>query len=80
MLVLIRRTALTRYATDLLFVSTFNGLYFASQATGFTTWAPLGTGLPNVPILDLHYDAEDKVLTAGTLGRGTWKHKIGDDL
>ncbi len=67
-------------ATDLLFVSTFNGLYMARETTGFTTWEPLGTGLPNVPILDLHYDAEDRLLTAGTLGRGTWQHKIGDDL
>ena len=40
-------------SNDLLFVSTFNGIYVAREATGFTTWEPLGTGLPKVPILDL---------------------------
>jgi hypothetical protein len=67
-------------ATDLLFVSTFNGLYMSRETTGFDDWERLGTALPNVPIFDLHYDAEDKVLTAGTLGRGTWKHKIDNNL
>ena len=62
-----------RGANDALVVSTFNGIYVAYESTGFTAWSPLGTGMPNVPIFDLHYDAENKVLVAGTLGRGAWK-------
>jgi hypothetical protein len=62
-----------RGANDALVVSTFNGIYVSYEADGFDVWSPLGTGFPNVPILDLQYDAENNVLVAGTLGRGTWK-------
>ena len=58
---------------DALVVSTFNGLYVAYESTGFTQWSPLGTGLPNVPIFDLDFDAQHQILVAGTLGRGAWK-------
>jgi Ca2+-binding RTX toxin-like protein len=37
------------------------------------TWTRFGTGLPNVQVRDLAYDAGDDVLVAGTLGRGAWK-------
>ncbi|MFL6290367.1 MAG: RTX toxin, partial [Thermoanaerobaculia bacterium] len=63
---------------DALVVSTFNGIYVAYESTGFTVWSPLGMGVPNVPILDLHYDETDHTLVAGTLGRGAWKLKLGD--
>jgi hypothetical protein len=36
------------------------------------TWSRLGTGLPNVLVWDLEYDAADNVVVAGTLGRGAW--------
>lgn len=58
---------------DALVVSTFNGLYVAYEATGFTQWSRLGAGLPNVPILDLDFDAQHQLIVAGTLGRGAWK-------
>ncbi|HYU30548.1 MAG TPA: RTX toxin [Thermoanaerobaculia bacterium] len=58
---------------DALVVSTFNGIFVAYESTGFTQWSPLGTGLPNVPILDLHFDPQHQSLVAGTLGRGAWK-------
>ncbi|HBL27723.1 MAG TPA: RTX toxin [Acidobacteria bacterium] len=66
-------------SNDALVVSTFNGIYVSYEADGFTQWSPLGTGLPNVPIFDLHYDAADRVLVAGTLGRGAWKLKISEN-
>ncbi|MGH9361645.1 MAG: hypothetical protein ACRD2T_06985, partial [Thermoanaerobaculia bacterium] len=63
---------------DALVVSTFNGIYVAYETDGFTQWSRLGTDLPNVPIFDLHYDAENGALVAGTLGRGAWKLSVGD--
>lgn len=37
-----------------------------------TAWFRYGAGLPNVMITDVKYDATDKVLIAGTFGRGAW--------
>lgn len=62
---------------DALVVSTFNGIYVAYESSGFTAWSPLGTGMPNVPILDLHFDAQHQLVVAGTLGRGAWKLGLG---
>ncbi len=61
---------------DALVVSTFNGIYVAHASTGFSVWEPLVRDLPKVPILDLHYDSQEGVLVAGTLGRGAWKLKV----
>ena len=61
---------------DALVVSTFNGIYVSYEKTGFSVWSPLTKGLPNVPTLDLHYDAKNQVLVAGTLGRGAWKLSV----
>lgn len=58
---------------DALVVGTQNGIFYATEATGFATWQRLGTGLPVVPVLDLAYDRGDDLLVAGTLGRGSWK-------
>ena len=63
---------------DALVVSTFNGIYIAYEDEGFTTWHALSNGLPEVPILDLHWDPENQVLVAGTLGRGAWKMDFAD--
>ena len=60
-------------AGDAVVVGTTNGIYFAKQASGFTTWSRLGTDLPTVPVFDLYYDRADDVLVAGTMGRGAWK-------
>ncbi|MEP3480196.1 MAG: Calx-beta domain-containing protein [Fuerstiella sp.] len=35
-------------------------------------WFRFGSGLPDVQIRDMAYDAEDDVLILGTLGRGSW--------
>jgi hypothetical protein len=63
---------------DALVVSTFNGIYVAYETSGFSQWSRLGTDMPNVPIFDLHYDAENQDLVAGTLGRGAWKLSLAD--
>ncbi|HEV2855056.1 MAG TPA: RTX toxin [Thermoanaerobaculia bacterium] len=60
-------------AGDGVVVGTTNGIYFATQASGFTAWSRLGNGLPIVPVFDLYYDRSDDVLIAGTMGRGAWK-------
>jgi Bacterial Ig domain len=57
---------------DLLLVGTNAGVFASFSSSGFTSWAELGTGLPNVPVADLDYDVKDDVLLAGTLGRGAW--------
>jgi hypothetical protein len=57
---------------DLLLVGTNAGVFASFSSSGFTSWAELGTGLPNVPVADLDYDVRDDVLLAGTLGRGAW--------
>ena len=58
-------------AANVLLVGTGAGVYFANS-TNYSVWTKLGTGLPNVPVFDLEYDAADDVLVAGTLGRGAW--------
>lgn len=63
---------------DALVVSTFNGIFVAYESTGFSVWSPLGTGMPNVPILDLQNDPKHGLVVAGTLGRGAWKLPVGN--
>jgi hypothetical protein len=57
---------------DLLLVGTYAGVFVSFSDSGFTAWTKLGIGLPNALVTDLHYDVEDDVLVAGTLGRGAW--------
>lgn len=35
-------------------------------------WYDVGSALPDAPVWDLDYDTEDRLLVAGTLGRGAW--------
>jgi uncharacterized repeat protein (TIGR01451 family) len=65
---------------DLLVVGTNAGVFVSYSTSGFTHWDKLGTGLPNVLVLDLDYDATDDVLLAGTLGRGAWTIRNLRDL
>ena len=58
---------------DAVVVGTQNGIYFATQSSGFLTWQRLGNFLPTVPVFDLDYDRNDDLLIAGTMGRGAWK-------
>jgi len=43
-----------------------------SPGAAGTAWLPLGAGLPNALVLDLHYDYSQAKLVAGLLGRGAW--------
>ncbi|MBL9139058.1 MAG: M10 family metallopeptidase C-terminal domain-containing protein [Verrucomicrobiales bacterium] len=45
---------------------------FTAATPPAAAWVRFGSGLPNVPVSDLEYDATDDVLVAGTLGRGAW--------
>ncbi len=60
---------------DVLVVGGTNGVFSSRSGQGFDNWRPYGFFLPNVPVFDLDYDAEDKLLWAGTLGRGNWKNR-----
>jgi len=56
-----------------LVVGADRGIYVAYQSDGFAIWSKLGgTGLPNAPVFELDYSAQDGVLVAGLLGRGAW--------
>jgi hypothetical protein len=49
-----------------------NAGVFAAPGPTFSSWSQIGSGLPTVPVLRLKYSASDRVLLAGTLGRGAW--------
>ena len=38
----------------------------------FANWTSLGTQMPAAPVMRLQYSATDRILLAGTLGRGAW--------
>jgi hypothetical protein len=44
----------------------------SSPAAASPIWTKFGVNLPNAPVTDLHYDPNNDVLLAGTLGRGAW--------
>jgi hypothetical protein len=60
---------------DILLIGGFGGV-FAVRHPGMAGqpihWVPLGAGLSDAPVNDLHYDATDDVVVIGTLGRGAW--------
>ncbi|MCI0704510.1 MAG: FG-GAP-like repeat-containing protein [Planctomycetia bacterium] len=53
-----------------IYVATEVGV-FVSTNRG-TTWATLGQGLPAVPVVDLHFNAQQEILAAATQGRGVF--------
>ena len=60
---------------DLLFAGAENGV-FASVDRG-ATWAPLGSGLPAVPVDDIEIHPRENDIVLGTHGRAIW---ILDDI
>jgi photosystem II stability/assembly factor-like uncharacterized protein len=48
-----------------------NAGVFAATGPGFN-WSGLGSGLPTVPVLRLHYGSASRILLAATFGRGAW--------
>jgi hypothetical protein len=79
-------TQLTPLATTIELVSTgpnpqnqmlvaggLNGVFARNlNSSGQNPWHQLGDNLPHALVLDLHYNASDDLLLAGTLGRGAW--------
>jgi len=64
-----------------LLVGSDRGIFVAFETSGFSNWSRLGGAkLPNAPVFELDYDADDDVLIAGLLGRGAWKYIDASDL
>jgi Dockerin type I domain/RTX calcium-binding nonapeptide repeat (4 copies) len=59
-------------AAPVLLVGGQGGVYRMVGPTTSTLWSEVGLNLPNSPVNDLHYDATDDLLLAGTWGRGAW--------
>ncbi len=45
---------------------------FAAAGPDYSDWVPLGSGLPNAPVYRLQWSPTDRILLAGTHGRGAW--------
>ncbi|MCG2682991.1 MAG: Ig-like domain-containing protein, partial [Planctomycetales bacterium] len=58
--------------TGAVVVADLNGVHYCEFGS-LGTWSPLGEDLPNVPVYDMEYDAQDNILVVGTLGRGAWQ-------
>lgn len=65
-------------AGDQIALGTRSGVYVANALS--STWSLLGIGLPDVLVFDLRYIASQKLLIAGTLGRGVWSFAVRDVL
>lgn len=57
---------------DLLLAGGQGGVFRTLAPGADAHWSEFGAGLPNVLVSDLHYNATDDVLLAGTLGRGAF--------
>ena len=57
----------------ILLVGGRGGVFRATAAGTSTHWSKFGTGIPNVRVMDLDYNAADDLLVVGTLGRGAFK-------
>jgi hypothetical protein len=67
---------------EVLVAGTLNGIFARNpNSSGPNPWHVLGDNLPHALVLDLHYNADDHLLLAGTLGRGAWtlKNPFSDD-
>ena len=60
--------------TTEIFVGTDLGVYRSHDGA---TWSAFDTGLPNVPVVDLKYNAGTGVLAAATHGRSVWTAIVG---
>ena len=59
-----------------LYAGTDIGVYFSSDAG--VTWSPFGTGLPRVAVFDLQIQPSNRILRAGTHGRGIWETALAN--
>jgi hypothetical protein len=63
-------------AGNAILIGTYDGV-FESPVSSLGTWSQLGTGLPNTFIYRLHFDPPQKLVFAGTLGRGAFELNLG---
>ena len=57
-------------ATTVLLVGGFGGVFRALNPSATSHWRQFGNFMPNVLVMDVHYDPVDDLLYAGTFGRG----------
>jgi len=57
--------------SNVLYAGTDIGVY--SSTDGGANWAPFGTGLPRSAVFDLAIQPSNRLLRAGTHGRGVWE-------
>jgi photosystem II stability/assembly factor-like uncharacterized protein len=62
-----------------LVVGTLRGA-FGLQKKAQASWTRFGQGLPKVIVTHLEYSSTDRVLAAGTLGRGGWVVRFGANV
>ena len=67
----------TATADGAVIVGADRGVFVARGCGAFSSWQRFGTGLPTVPVFQLEYDTADRILLAGTLGRGAWTLSFG---
>ncbi len=60
--------------TNRLYIGTDVGAYFTTN--NGAQWSPMGTGLPNVAISDMHLHAPTRIVRAFTHGRSMWQINI----
>lgn len=65
----------TRPSTPAFYAATDLGVY--QSLDNGATWTAFGSGLPNVPVVDLHLDSAHSTLYAFSHGRGAWSAIIG---
>ncbi len=58
--------------TGAILVGGQQGIY-GSRTDDVGNWTEYSTALPNVPVYDIDYNAQNNVLVVGTLGRGVWE-------
>src|SRR5439155_152622 len=57
--------------SNVLYAGTDIGVY--SSTDGGANWAPFGAGFPRVAVFDLAIQPSNRILRAGTHGRGVWE-------
>lgn len=71
------------HADSVLFAATDGGIFFTSNDG--INWAPLGTGLPHVPVYDIDVNNNEHTLIAGTHARSIYTYpldslQLGNDV
>lgn len=62
---------------DGIVIGSRSGVYFAGADAN--VWERLGSGMPDVLIFDLRYQRTQRLLIAGSLGRGAWVYEFNTE-